>query len=98
MKGVGLRLRTNSSKTEYFEESVEDAARSFKISGYSYQKSKEELLKFKDLDPIEIIKKEKAVKSKPELGVRSYFITNPGCHTQGNCYQEIIIIFRATQS
>ena len=75
VKGVGLRLRTNSSKTEYFEESVEDAARSFKISGYSYQKSKEELLKFKSMDPVEIIKKEKSIKSKPEKGVRSYFIT-----------------------
>ena len=32
-------------------------------------------MKFKDMDPIEIIKKEKSVKSKPEKGVRSYFIT-----------------------
>ena len=55
VKGVGLRLRTNSSKYEYFEESVEDAARAFKVSGYNYQKYKEELLKFKDMDPIEII-------------------------------------------
>ena len=76
VKGVGLRLRTNSSKDEYFEESVEDAARSFKISGYSYQKSKQELLKFKDLNPKEIINKEKVSKSKPEKGVRAFYITN----------------------
>ena len=57
-KGVGLRLRINSSKDEYFEESVEDAARAFKMSGYNYQKSKQELLKFKNLDPIQLIKKE----------------------------------------
>ena len=57
MKGVGLRLRINSSKDEYFEESVEDAAKAFKVSGYNYQKTKQELLKFKNLDPIELIKK-----------------------------------------
>ena len=33
VKGVGLRLRINSSKDEYFEESVEQAARAFKMSG-----------------------------------------------------------------
>ena len=54
---------------------MEDAARAFKISGYNYQKSKEELLKFKNMDPIEIVKKEKILKSKPERGVRAYFIT-----------------------
>ena len=37
VKGVGLRLRINSSKDEYFEESVEDAAKAFKVSGYKYQ-------------------------------------------------------------
>ena len=46
VKGVGLRLRINSSKDEYFDDSVEDAARAFKISGYPYQRTKQELLKF----------------------------------------------------
>ena len=32
VKGVGLRLRINSSKDEYFEESVETAARAFKVN------------------------------------------------------------------
>ena len=52
VKGVGLRLRINSSKDEYFEESVEDAAKAFKVSGYKYQKTKQELLAFKELDPV----------------------------------------------
>ena len=67
MKGVGLRLRINSSKDEYFEESVEDAAKAFKVSGYNYQKTKQELLKFKNLDPIELIKKDKKVKKECKL-------------------------------
>ena len=75
VKGVGLRLRINSSKNEYFEESVEDAARAFKISGYGYQQTKQELLKFKELDPIELIKKEKKVKKKPDTGVQAYYIS-----------------------
>ena len=73
-KGVGLRLRINSSKDEYFEESVEDAARAFKMSGYNYQKSKQELLKFKNLDPIQLIKKEKRKKKGPDKGVRAFYI------------------------
>ena len=57
MKGVGQRLRINSSKTEYFENSVEDTARAFKILGYNYQNTKKELLKFKEDNPIDLIKK-----------------------------------------
>ena len=75
VKGVGLRLRINSSKDEYFDDSVEDAARAFKISGYPYQRTKQELLKFKNLDPIELIKKDKVVKKGPEKGVQSFYIT-----------------------
>ena len=51
VKGMGQRLRINSSKTEYFKESVEDTARAFKISGYNYQNTKNELLKFEKDDP-----------------------------------------------
>ena len=76
VKGVGLRLRINSSKDEYFEESVEDAARAFKVSGYNYQKTKQELLKFKSIDPVEEIKKEKVIKKGPEKGCQAFFITN----------------------
>ena len=43
VKGVGLRLRINSSKDEYFEESAEEAAKAFKISGYPYQKTKTQI-------------------------------------------------------
>ena len=42
-KGVGLRPRINSSKMEYFKESVEDLSKAFAISGYSYQESKRKL-------------------------------------------------------
>ena len=59
VKGVGHRLRINSSKDKYFEESVEDTARAFKISGYCYQDTKKELLKFKELDPGTLSKREK---------------------------------------
>ena len=52
MKGVGRRLRITSSKDEYFEEAVEDAAKGFALSGYNYQKTKQELLKFKDLNSV----------------------------------------------
>ena len=75
VKGVGLRLRINSSKDEYFEDSVDEAAKAFKISGYPYQKTKQELLKFKNLDPIELIKKEKVDKKGPKKGVQSFYIT-----------------------
>ena len=76
MKGVGHRGRLNSSKTEYFDEFIEDAAKSFKISGYNYQKTKQELRKFRDLDPVELIKKEKVVRKRPEKGVQAFFITD----------------------
>ena len=46
VKGVGQRLRTNSSKTEYFKESVLETAKAFKLSGYNYQKTKTELIHF----------------------------------------------------
>ena len=76
VKGVGHRLRINSSKDEYFEESVEDTARAFKMSGYCYQDTKKELLKFKELDPLNLIKKRKTVRSKPAKGVRAFFISS----------------------
>ena len=61
VKGVGLRMRINSSKDEYFENSVDEAPKALKISGYNYQKTKKELLKFKSLDPIELINREKVL-------------------------------------
>ena len=75
VKGVGQRLRINSSKMQYFKESVEDTARAFKISGYNYQKTKRELMEFADDDPIELIRKEKTVRSKPAKGTRAFYVT-----------------------
>ena len=60
VKGVGYRLRINSSKTEYFKES-QDTARAFKISAYNYQHTKNELLKFEKENPVELILKDKSV-------------------------------------
>ena len=71
MKGIGQRLRTNSSKTEYFEESVENTAKALKISGYNFQNSKKSLLEFRNEDPIVLINKEKVVRNKPVKGVKS---------------------------
>ena len=96
--GVGHRLRITTSKEEYFIEAVEDAAKGFAISGYNYQKAKQELMKFKDQDPIELIKKPKRVKNKPDKGVLAFYvsdydprmphprqlITNNYHHIQGN--------------
>ena len=56
MKGVGRRLRITSSKDEYFEEAVEDAAKGFALSGYNYQKTKQELLKFEDLNSVLLLR------------------------------------------
>ena len=46
-----------------------------KISGFNYQNVKKELLKFKDEDPIELIKKDKIARDKPEKGIKAFFIT-----------------------
>jgi hypothetical protein len=40
---------------------VEDTARALKISGYCYQDTKKEILKLKDLDSLNFIKKRKTV-------------------------------------
>ena len=73
VKGVGQRLRTNSSKNEYFEESVEKTASAFKISGYNYHITKKEQSELKNQDPIVLINKEKTVRNKPVKGVKSFF-------------------------
>ena len=75
VKGVGHRLRINSSKTEYFDESVEETARAFKISGYNYQETKKGLLEFRNDDPIELIKKSKTIRNRPEKGVRAFYVS-----------------------
>ena len=75
VKGVGQRLRVNSSKTEYFLESVEETAKCFKISGYNYQNTKRELMKFKDVDPIALIRKDKVQRNKPDKGVKAFYVT-----------------------
>ena len=72
---MGQRLRINSSKTEYFLDSVEDTAKSFKICGYNYQKTKKELLKFKDEDPVSLVRKEKVHRGKPDKGLKAFYIS-----------------------
>ena len=72
---MGQRLRINSSKTEYFIDSVEDTAKSFKICSYNFQNTKKELLKFKDEDPVTLIRREKVQRGKPIKGVKAFYIT-----------------------
>ena len=45
------------------------------LSGYGYQESKNELLQYKDISPVELIKKKKNVRKKPQKGVRVFFIS-----------------------
>ena len=73
-KGVGQRIRMNSSKDEYFEESVEEISKAFAISGYNYQHSKKELNKFKNKDPVTLIKSEKK-KQKTTPGCRVFYVS-----------------------
>ena len=54
MKGLRQILIINSSKTEYFEESVKGAATALRISD-----SKKELLKLKNDDPIKLSRRKK---------------------------------------
>ena len=74
-KGVGHRLRINSSKTEYFDESVDTCSKSFAVAGYSYDHAKKELNKFRDEDPFQLIKngpKEKSSENKS--GVKIFYV------------------------
>ena len=75
VKGIGQRLSTNSSKTEYFEESVENTAKALKISGYNFQNLEKAVLEFRNEDPIVLINKEKVVRNKPVKGVKAFFIS-----------------------
>ena len=67
-KGVGRRLRVNSSKDEYFKESVEEFSKAFTISGYDYQDSKRKLKHYEKEQPINLIR-----------GVRQTNQYLPGC-------------------
>jgi hypothetical protein len=75
VKGVGHRLRINSSKTENFDESGEETARAFKISRYNYQETQKGLLEFRDDYRIELIKKSKTIRNRPEKGVRAFYVS-----------------------
>ena len=55
-RGVGHRLRINSPITEYFDEAVDTLSSSFAVTGYSFEHAKAELNKFREVDPIELIK------------------------------------------
>ena len=75
--GVGHRLRMNSSRTEYFDEAVEECSKSFAIAGYNYQHARSELRKFRDQDPVEMIKKgPKDKKAGRTTGAKVYYVDN----------------------
>ena len=70
---MGLQLRINSSKTEYFQESVEQFSKAFAMSGYNYQESKKKLRVFEKEQPSYLIKRRRQTnKYLPEC--RVYFI------------------------
>ena len=64
----------NSSKDEYFQESVEEISKAFAMSGYDYQQSKKELNKFKNQDPVTLIKSERK-KQKTKPGCRVFYVS-----------------------
>ena len=76
-KGVGHRIRMNSSKQEYFDETVEECPKSFSIAGYNFQHAKTELRKFRDIDPVEMIKKGPNEKdTKNNSGSKVFYVDN----------------------
>ena len=91
-KGVGLRLRINSSKDEYFQDSVEEFSKAFAISGYNYQESKKKLKHFEKEEPSELIRRRRH--TKPYLpGCRVFYINSydPRVPHQENCLAKITI-------
>ena len=56
-KGVALRIRETNSTEEGFNATVEEFSIAFANSGHSYHKAKKELSQFKEVDPVEIIKR-----------------------------------------
>ncbi len=58
-KGVALRVRETNSTDEAFDATVEQFSRAFANSGHSYHKAKKELNRFRDMDPVELIKKDR---------------------------------------
>ena len=73
-KGVGHRLRMNSSRTEFFDEAVDTCSKSFAIAGYSYQHARSELRKFRNTDPVEMIKAGPKEKNANESGVKIFYV------------------------
>ena len=63
----------NSSKDEYFDDSVEEFSKAFSISGYNFKHSKTQLRKFRDQDPVKLIKSNRQEKkSKP--GCKIFYV------------------------
>ena len=65
-------LRINSPITEYFDEAVDTLSSSFAVTGYSFEHAKAELNKFREVDPIELIKacpKEKHSENKTGVNI-----------------------------
>ena len=77
VNGVGHRLRINSSTNEYFDEAVEICSKSFAIAGYNHQHSRSELRNFRDIDPVELIKKGPKDKNDDKSsGTKVFYVDN----------------------
>ena len=74
-KGVGHRLRMNSSKDEYFDEAVDKCSKSFAIAGYDYQHARSELRKFRNDNPVDMIKAgPKKKNNQTKSGVKIFYV------------------------
>ena len=73
-KGVGHRLRINSSTDQYFEEAVEEYSQAFTVSCYSYKKTKNELMKFKTKNPVDMIKDTSRRKEQNSVGCKVFYV------------------------
>ena len=73
-KGVGHRLKINSSRTEYFDEAVNVCSKSFAIAGYNFQHARTEQRMFRDEDPLEMIKKGHKDKKTNGKGAKVFYV------------------------
>ena len=73
-KDVDHRLRINSSNDQYFEEAVEEYSQAFTVSGYSYKKTKNELMKFKTKNPVDMIKDTSRRKEQNSVGCKVFYV------------------------
>ena len=71
-RGIGHRLRLTNSTNETFKDNCEIYSRALAVSGYDYTHSKAELMKYENVDPVELIK-QTAKQTLPKPGCKVYW-------------------------